>query len=303
MPGFKLVSVKKNYPQRVWQVPPQFFSGGFLREDIISFFRENKIKLSKKGSISYFRGENKLMVADSEANLDKIDKLVNRYVNSVETSEGLMPSVSCAEIIDGKKKYKPYPEPPVSLFFSKIVPDALSPKVRNIYLMSLDYKDGKESKKLAFELMQKFEGNTDIACIVVPANYKSARMIPENCKLPIITATRLRLETNECINKYSKKIVSNFGTVYEVKEEYLDEKTRRGRFLIFMNELMDSGFKNNYYVNEGLYTGYGKRVSSISDRESMLDLLKTLEKNPKKAMQMVDNDDEDIDPDSESSEE
>ena len=114
--GFKLVTTQKKYAQREWQVPPQFFSSGGSKAKIRDFFQENRIKLSLDGQVSYVRGESKLMMADTAKNLEKVDRLIRKYASSVEIENELVPSVSCAEIEDGKKTIIPYPDTYYKIF-------------------------------------------------------------------------------------------------------------------------------------------------------------------------------------------
>lgn len=279
LPGFKMVTPQKKYAQREWQVPPQFFSSGGDKAKIRDFFQENRIKLSLDGQVSYVRGESKLMMSDTAKNLEKVDRLIRKYASSVEIENELVPSVSCAEIVEGKKKYISYPARPVSVFLADLPYDSgsFSSKAKNIYLLQMYNKDDEEQKKLAFELLRKLEGRKDIACIVVPVNYKSQKMIPEECKLPIIPANRLRREVNQVTRKYSVREKDSFSSNFEIEERYLNQDTRRGRFLIFLDKLVDSDF-GRATIREGLYTGYGNAVSNIANRRDMLELLKKVDK-------------------------
>lgn len=277
--GFKLVTTQKKYAQREWQVPPQFFSSGLSKEKMSVFFRENQIRLSKDGQLSYVRGACKLMMADTVQNLNKVDSLIRKYAKSVETSNELLPAVSCAEIVDGEKKIIPYPETYCSAYLADLRYDSgvVSPRMRNFYLLLLPKKERRDELQRAHDILLLLEDRKDIVCIVVTAGYKVNRLLPGKCKSPVIPMSRLKSETVQFTRKYSIRVGSGKAAYYEIKEEYLNENSRLGRLLTFLNDsiLSNSAFADDEFcVQEGLYTGYGKRVSNVSDRASMLEFLK-----------------------------
>lgn len=290
--GFKLVTTQNKYAQREWQVPPQFFSSGLSKEKMSVFFRENQIRLSKDGQLSYVRGACKLMMADTAQNLDKVDKLIRKYVKSVETRNLLVPAVSCAEIVDGKKKVIPYPDTYCSSYLADIRCDSgvVSPNMRNFYILMLHKKERKADMQRAREILLLLEERKDIVCVVVTEDYKAERIIPSRCKVPVIPMNRLKIETNQFVKKYSTRVGTGKDAYYEIEEEYLDENTRLGRLLNFLNDavLCSSGsdtdfgsdFGSNFGEGEGLYTGYGKKVSGITDREEMVEFLKGERQEP-----------------------
>lgn len=279
--GFKLVTTQKKYAQREWQVPPQFFSSGGDKAKIRDFFQENRIKLSLDAQVSYVRGESKLMMADTAQNLDKVDKLIRKYVKSVETRNLLVPAVSCAEIVDGKKTIIPYPDTYCSSYLADIRCDSgvISPNMRNFYILMLHKKEKKADMERAREILLLLEERKDIVCVVVTEDYKAERIIPSRCKVPVIPMNRLKIETNQFVKKYSTRVGSGKDAYYEIEEEYLDENTRLGRLLNFLNDavLSSSGFEDDFGSGfgegEGLYTGYGKRVSGITNRKEMVEFL------------------------------
>ena len=276
--GFKLVTTQNKYAQREWQVPPQFFSSGLSKEKMSVFFRENQIRLSKDGQLSYVRGACKLMMADTAQNLDKVDKQIRKYVKSVETRNRLVPAVSCAEIVDGKKKVIPYPDTYCSSYLADIRCDSgvVSPNMRNFYILMLHKKERKADMQRAREILLLLEERKDIVCVVVTEDYKAERIIPSRCKVPVIPMNRLKIETNQFVKKYSTRVGSGKDAYYVIEEDYLDENTRLGRLLNFLNDavLSYSGFEDDFGEGEGLYTGYGKKVSGITDREEMVEFLK-----------------------------
>ena len=284
--GFKLVTTQKKYAQREWQVPPQFFSSGGGKAKIRDFFQENRIKLSLDGQVSYVRGENKLMMADTAKNLEKVDRLIRKYASSVEIKNELVPSVSCAEIVDGKKTIIPYPDTYCSSFLADIRCDSgvVSPNMRNFYILMLHKKERKADMQRAREILLLLEERKDIVCVVVTEDYKAERIIPSRCKVPVIPMNRLKIETNQFVKIYSTRVGAGKDAYYVIEEEYLDENTRLGRLLNFLNDAVlsssgsntdfDSDSGSNFGEGEGLYTGYGKKVSGITDREEMVEFLK-----------------------------
>ena len=276
--GFKLVTTQKKYAQREWQVPPQFFSSGGSKAKIRDFFQENRIKLSLDGQVSYVRGESKLMMADTAKNLEKVDRLIRKYASSVEIENELVPSVSCAEIEDGKKTIIPYPDTYCSSFLADIRCDSgvVSPNMRNFYILMLHKKERKADMQRAREILLLLEERKDIVCVVVTEDYKAERIIPSRCKVPVIPMNRLTIETKQFVKKY----LTRMGNHYGIEEEYLEENTRLGRLLNFLNDAVlsssgsDTGFDGDFGEGEGLYTGYGKKVSGITDREEMVEFLK-----------------------------
>ena len=290
--GFKLVTTQKKYAQREWQVPPQFFSSGGGKAKIRDFFQENRIKLSLDGLVSYVRGESKLMMADTAKNLEKVDRLIRKYASSVEIENELVPSVSCAEIVDGKKTIIPYPDTYCSSFLADIRCDSgvVSPNMRNFYILMLHKKERKADMQRAREILLLLEERKDIVCVVVTEDYKAERIIPSRCKVPVIPMNRLKMETKQFVKKYSTRVGTGKDAYYEIEEEYLDENTRLGRLLNFLNDAVlsssgsntdfDSDSGSNFGEGEGLYTGYGKKVSGITDREEMVEFLKGERQKP-----------------------
>lgn len=280
-PDFKLVTNEKNYPERKWQVPLEFFgtSENIDSEFLLAFFRKRGIALSSNGAISYLRSNHVLMAADTTKNLRKINAEIKKFVKSVEMSKslGLSPTLNCGQFVNGKLKCYPYPPSLVASFFANLdyLTGSVSKNVGGFYVLVLEREDSefksskagrKSHRQLEKKLMRAFHKQREIACIVVLGKGYTMSDVPDDCVLPVIKENNMMSVVREIQGRGRKKVRgTNFWE--DDDENRYDARTRKGRFFCFLRECSDFG------IRSGLYNRYGVKVDSISTRSEMLEYL------------------------------
>lgn len=307
VPGFRLVTSKKDYPQRTWQVPPAFFESdapvnrGFL----ISFFKAKGVSLSKKCSVSYLKNENQLLLADTQKKTDRVHALVEQYAKSVASSSALPPEVKCGEIVDGTLREIPYPKSLFADFISELnfISGRPPKRPRAYYFVPVEYNDSdvdddffpgrkKKSGKKAVSAsrlkslkkqVKVFENRDDVACIIVLKEKVSRSHLPEHWSVPVISGKKLKDSIRRVLIKH--KVLKKSSSSDFADEEFdsgVDIKTSRGVFLSGLWEMYshDSDFGSGVISAECLFTYYGYRVEGVNlENEGILEYLKELDKS------------------------
>lgn len=309
VPGFRLVTSKKDYPQRTWQVPPDFFESDapVNREFLFSFFKAKGVSLSKKCSVSYLKNENQLLLADTQKKTDRVHALVELYAKSVASSSALPPEVKCGEIVDGKLREIPYPKSLFADFISELnfISGRPPKRPRAYYFVPVEYNDSdedegffpssrkrkKKSRKAVSDSLLKslkkqvkvFENRDDVACIIVLKEKVNRSNLPEQWSVPIISGKKLKDSIHRVLIKHKvlkKSTSSDFSD--EEFDPGIDTTTSRGVFLSELWEMYsnDSDFGGGVISAECLFTYYGYRVEGVNlGNAGILEYLKELDKS------------------------